>query len=519
MNVAQDIGTVKCQDLQEVPEGQLALSHNSPPTDLVGGDFGPMKPVDIDNPLDHVSLGFLEEHIQIARRAITDGQLYKGTTEYIGAIRIHINSGGSSDDRLLKRAMTEVIECFDQFNKEAVSLLSRYCSDLIEEASSQPCSRTTMGCLLSSALQRLLKIYPEAPYIHFNIPLIVDALNDDRDIDKSMRMALYSFLEGVRRFRNKKRSIKEFQLTILSFAIILRGGLPPKSIRMSKDTVSRLYNATSELLRMGRWIHDDIGVVLIWVRKFSSTLKFVMRGFSEDIVGVALVWGKIYIPESDCTIESLITHLAAGCSALYWLQEADTLFSVIRNPQTMELVNLSRSQISLQFCLHLERCEHWVLLADFIPEAYDELSNIYDNMDIINFELICTPLKTRKLIAWMRDLIKGTPWEFTRPGKAVASLTAIEAEQLKRILAEDVLSLVASDTEQNRRENNDYEGGEEDRHGEEVDDVVMVEEGDKNTIEDNDSDMEDWKSSNRFGLTYTESIITDISFNYSALYK
>jgi len=47
----------------------------------------------------------------------------------------------------------------------------------------------------------------------------------------------------------------------------------------------------------------------------------------------------------------------------------------------------------------------------------------------------------------------------------------------------------------------------------------VVVENHKSGAEDEDESMSDCKSSNKFGLTYTESVITGISFNYSDLYR
>jgi hypothetical protein len=46
----------------------------------------------------------------------------------------------------------------------------------------------------------------------------------------------------------------------------------------------------------------------------------------------------------------------------------------------------------------------------------------------------------------------------------------------------------------------------------------MTVEEDTSEVEDDDEQMDDCKSSNKFGVTYTESVITGISFNYSDLY-
>ena len=42
---------------------------------------------------------------------------------------------------------------------------------------------------------------------------------------------------------------------------------------------------------------------------------------------------------------------------------------------------------------------------------------------------------------------------------------------------------------------------------------------DHNEDKDEDDQVDDCKSSNKFGVTYTESLMTGISFNYSDLYK
>jgi hypothetical protein len=54
---------------------------------------------------------------------------------------------------------------------------------------------------------------------------------------------------------------------------------------------------------------------------------------------------------------------------------------------------------------------------------------------------------------------------------------------------------------------------------EDICEVDVVEDRDKNNADDDGEDIDYWRSSNKFGVTYTESLMTGISFNYSDLYR
>jgi hypothetical protein len=175
-----------------------------------------------------------------------------------------------------------------------------------------------------------------------------------------------------------------------------------------------------------------------------------------------------------------------------------TLFAVLRSSQSLGFLGPPRIQrkaeISKQYCLCLKRrkryaellselCDSHIRLASYYSERISSLGYYADLADLLND----VPLQYDKYVSSEKAReIAGLEILFGR-------LAVLPARQISNINSE--MSLDSSF-----------------QHN-------LVFERNKSKAMDDDEFMEDCKSSNKFGVTYTESGMTGISFNYSDLYR
>jgi hypothetical protein len=186
------------------------------------------------------------------------------------------------------------------------------------------------------------------------------------------------------------------------------------------------------------------------------------------------------------SVQALATRIASGCSALGWFHEAEVLFIVLRiGVKGYHFLTPSAARIALQYCLHLESEKRYGEILSILHDTYTHLTNPYD-MDGQLEGTQPPPEEQSRYLLTMGNTMNRIPRPLNQhiSSDKVNQLAALENlfdEERRRVGCEE---------------------------SEDSDEGAMTED-----------DEVDCESSNRFGVTYTESVITGISFNYSDLYR
>jgi hypothetical protein len=332
--------------------------------------------------------------------------------------------------------------------------------------------------ILSSAFERLLKAHPEIPQ-GVNLHPLVLAL-DDQEINAPLHEALHSLLALTRNqlFTKDARNEFQFRICLLAFACNLREGL--KRVPWAKD-VCALKTTTWKLRTLGKLVERELNADNSWNRMISG----IYRAYgSHDREPYASEWYS--------SAEPFITELADSCSLNGWAHDAELLFEILRSVYSSIIVSkFRRFQISITYCLHLEREERYEKLLESLLVLYKELEYPAGGPSgFIYFQDHASKSKDNHQIALdIRSVLD----------QYLSSEQAREITKLMRFFEAARSGELTSE----RDLNGDHVVAQEDR----------VE------AEDDDDQMDDCTSSVKFGVTYTESVITGISFNYSDRYK
>jgi hypothetical protein len=246
--------------------------------------------------------------------------------------------------------------------------------------------------------------------------------------------------------------------------------------------VSALKTTTWKLLDVGRLLHSRFNLSR-W-----DNIAGPLHCFYDALLNVRSVSSGYSL------LEPSITKIADACSLQNdWGHEVELLFTILRSPESSSIVsNFRRFKISITYCLHLEREKRYEKLLDFLSLLYKDLENFCSGTwpfgelgyDISrkygeNFQEV--ELDVRKIL---NRVLPGL-------SQHISSEKAGEIKRMGRLF------------ETVRRE------------------FDLKREAQENRVEAEDDydQVDDCTSSVKFGVTYTESVITEISFDYSDLYK
>ena len=407
---------------------------------------------------------------------------------------------------LITHCIRETVECLKFCTTKTASAVAYICLFLLEDLGHS--SLDSLGDdltrpSLAHTLETLLKRHSAVSY-GVDMHSVIAVLKSGLDVEKSLYISLRSSLRSPSAPTESPatRNESRLRLTILGLACGLKRFLEQdqKSMLASRlcmrDQLGELHVATAEIRKLATSFPG----------KYSEISSLTLELYSNKVFHIThqLQTNFRIYPE----LEPLITQLTSAISAAGLFHEAELLFSILQSTQSRQLLAQRRTQISLQYCLHLERNRAWEPLSRNVLEAYEDFSNLHPHQFSGDIEKFQTSRGARILIRWMKKIIDANPGVSHPPGSSDADL---DTRELYNLDEEFPPSPVSSDSE---------ESEDEDRRRGISEPIVIEDDEDEAKTNDKDSDdIDDCKSSNKFGVTYTESGITGLSFNYSDLYR
>jgi hypothetical protein len=349
----------------------------------------------------------------------------------------------------------------------------------IPESSDVDDGHMVRGCLarfdvilVSSALERLLNSCQGYPH-ELNTRRIIISLND-LDATRPLCSALRMFLEGSAAPQENRSNLRLFRLLLLVFACELKVYVSGGEFQWLSFVFDDLYKAALDLWLLEAGVEDE----LVWLAPATKDYFYVL---------IVALWEDGGIVFSNrLSVQVLATRLASGCSALGWFHEAEVLFIVLRTAVKVDhFLSLSATRIAVQYCLHLEREKRYGEILSILHDTYTKLSNPYDT-DRQFYGTRPSPEEQHRYLLTMGNVMNCIPRPLTQH---------ISSDKVNQLAALENLF----DEERRRFECEESEDS-----------------GESAVAEDDEVDCE---SSNKFGVTYTGSDITGISFNYSDLYR
>lgn len=429
----------------------------------------------------------LKEDLRIARELLDRGQRSRAETEYFKAVQKYINQKWKQDDPLIIAFVTELVEHFNSCTEDEMSTSVSLCLGLLQNFLLAFSPDSKNHSLVWAALDSLLWTHPGVVQ-EINMQRVIAALHDP-DADERLCSALRSSLGRMPPSGNINE--KGFRLSLLAFACHLKEYLEGSSLLGSRAAFSDLHKTLIYLWHSQRSFRSD---------------DFMEGALVNDIHSIfvsELVQGNLALDKCYSSIEPSINRLAFASSVLGWFGEAEALFTVLRSTPSLKLITSDRgTEISVQYCLHLEIQKRYAELLLVLYDAYADFENSYKTTEYLQDYLF----GVRRHILDMRDILNKVPGPLAQYVSSEKALEIVRLGHLTRKVFP--ISPISADRE-----------AEDDEDVEDVEDVEeLIMEMDQNKVEDDGEQMDDCRSSNKFGVTYTESIITGISFNYSDLY-
>ncbi|KAH8760153.1 hypothetical protein BGZ57DRAFT_905813 [Hyaloscypha finlandica] len=429
----------------------------------------------------------LSHEIGIARQSKERGERSQAEREYCSAIQKYITNEGIQTEPLLRVAVSELGQCLDSCPTDEVPTAACICLDLLGNLI-RASSSTTVIC--SMVLVAMKTLSGEYLFISggLNLQRVIMGL-DDLNIDLPILQALPSFFETmqIEPMASESCENRGFRFGLLSFACSLRSYLEVSSPHEDFFSTEELRQITNYLQRTKRSFEGTLSKLGLLVNKLHS-------------VFVSFTWNNRY-PTCYPLIEPPATELASACATAGWYREAETLFVVLRSSRSLEILGRGgvqrRVEISKQYCLYLKRRKCYA-------ELLSELCDMHTHLAKSHSAGTWFPRHGGDLTD-VTDLLNGVPLPYDQ---YVSSKKARKIGKLKTLLSEPTELTVQQVLNFDSAMSFDVSF----QH-----DLVL--ERNKSKAMDDDESMEDCKSSNKFGVTYTESGMTGISFNYSDLYR
>jgi len=430
----------------------------------------------------------LSEHFTLARQSRKDGQHSRAAKHYFNGFEKYIDEGGKQSSTMIAAFVSELFQCLESIAPADVSASACNCLKLLYRLDPKFPLTSWTRHIISSAFERLLKACPEIPQ-GVNLYPVLLALNDQL-IKVPLHEALYSLLAIMRNqpFTEDARNQFQFRICLLAFACNLRECL--KNDPWPWD-LSALKTTTWKLSTLGKLLESELNTVNSW--------NTVITGIYRAIAGLSYD-REYFVTGCYSSAEPFITELADTCSLNGWAHEAELLFRILRSAQSSNIVSkFRRFQISITYCLHLERVGRYGKLLDFLLVLCKDLEySTGKDWPFIYFQDHASKESkdNRQFSLDIRNILERVP---DRLEQYISSEKAREITRLMRFFEAARRGILGSQREVNGNH--------------------VVAQEDRVEAEDDDDQMDDCTSSVRFGVTYTESVITGISFNYSDLYK
>jgi hypothetical protein len=406
------------------------------------------------------------EDFALARQLRKDGQHSRAAKHYFNGFEKYIYEGGEQSSTMIAAFVAELFQCLESIAPADISASACSCLHLLYTLELRLPLTSWTRHIVSSAFERLLKAHPEIPQ-GVNLHPVLLAL-DDQIIKVPLHEALYSLLAIMRNqlFTKDARNEFQFRICLLAFACNLR-----------------------ECLKSETWL-GDVSALNSWNTVITG-IYHAIGDLSHD--------REHFVTRCYSSAEPWITELADTCSLNGWVHEAELLFTILRGAPSFFIVSkFRRFQISITYCLHLEREERYEKLLDSLLVLYKDLEySAGGPLGFIYFQDHASKSKDNHQIAL--DIRSVLDRVSDRLGQYMSPEKAREIIRLRNLFEAVGRGRLASKTEVNENH--------------------VVAQENRVEAEDDDDQMDDCTSSVRFGVTYTESVITGISFNYSDLYR
>jgi hypothetical protein len=194
--------------------------------------------------------------------------------------------------------------------------------------------------------------------------------------------------------------------------------------------------------------------------------------------------------------------LASACSVKGWIHQAELLFAVLRSPYSLEIVTFEQQfEIAIEYCLHLRRRKRHTELVFELQSTFTKLES--SPRSILGGFM--EPVGVRHHTSVLKDILE----RVLRESNMLPNLE-IQASELRNKIDTFVAANFTLARETNIRGNSGEPPA-----------TVLVRHPRLEDEDDDDDAMTDFDclSSNKLGVTYTESGTSGISFNYSELYR
>ncbi|CZR56269.1 uncharacterized protein PAC_06157 [Phialocephala subalpina] len=416
------------------------------------------------------------EGFNFARRMRENKESQREDVEirYIDTIRQYTDNFGTPHitalDGYLKEVLLYLVACTD----DDIPMSTSQCLKLWEVLWSFPAdpvrdSNHLIGSTLCDLLRRHRFLRPTESLYRAIKGL---HLKDSRD---PMRVALLSELNRVQLemfLRTSTFHERRLRLLIIAFAWDLEEYFKTGQCTDLKSNIQEIIS--TELIDGGE---DRQGAVFGFEKLQSSLLSIS----AFDDLDRAFVYHE---SERYDNIFEAATLLASACSAAEWCAVSEALFSVLCDCRIAIALH-DRSHMLLEYCAYFRRKQHWTELITALLLTYRQVIEVKNSVSLAPEELA----GLRQLLLFVRGGLSTVPLPIEQHvSPPVAQEIMKLDEELRR------LTMVRSDTSNTQNLERVESGGE-------------------------DEEMDDCKSSNKYGVTYTESVVTGISWNYSDLYK
>jgi hypothetical protein len=467
----------------------LSLAHDNgyPSSD---GIFSPLPNLadQINPPDDEVlAMKMLKEDLQVTRQYLERGRHFRAEIEYCMAIQKYVSWGRMQHTKQRAAFTAELVESFHSCTETQEPVTALASLNLPQSSTKTFHKYSVVQSIALPALERLLVGNPGGSKDSFNMQHLAMNLDDSARIpfQRALHLSLKRILPASLQDSlqdPRKGNTEHCRLCLLAFACDLQEFLDKNKPHIGKEI--RFYDLREAITRL--W---DV----------QSSFQSGSFANSSPVSDIYARFDSAFIRSSDIreeydrnrysTIQPLVNELASAASIMGWFIEAEALFTILRSEQSLSIVMRDRKlEISVEYCLHLERQKLWEELLSVLHVAYIDFEKEFQtnkNMAIYNSPRV---YKIHRL--W--NILKRVP---SPPDKWVSSDKALEIARVDVLLRNTHPSWPSL-----RRQD-----------GAVKKDTIEVDSGDEQ--------MDDGKSSHKFGLTYTESVITGISLNYSDLYK
>jgi hypothetical protein len=426
-----------------------------------------------------LTMEMLKNDLQNTTQYLERGRHFRAEIEYCMAIQKYVNCGYTQHTKQRIAFTAELVESLRSCTETQERITALASLNLPQSSTKLFHKNSIVQSIALPALENLLVANRGGRYNILN-----NNITWDDSASLPLQLALRSSLERILRASLQDSvqdpgtaNIEQFRLGLLAFACDLQVYLEEGQPRVYHlhDAVTRLWHVQSAFPNK----QNENNLI---VNELYAMVDAAVPVRRWDIPGrVDHSWSSVLQP--------LVNQLASAISIAGWYNEAEALFTILRSTQSLEsCIEYRKVEISVEYCLHLERQKRYAELLLVLHVAYmdfekelltNERLTIYFSL---GYQEICS----------MRDILRCVPSPLD---KWIPSDKVLEIDRVGQLLFNTYPFLSGWKSQE-----------------------VAVEK-DTIEVESDDEHMDEGKSSNKFGVTYTESVITGVSLNYSDLYR